>query len=463
MSNAVSASKTIPRIRELPLIGSLKDFSQNRLGLFMRVARECPEIGIFHVGPMRVALVTSSKLAQTVLRTQAADFHGGSLLNAIVPLMGPNNLFVLKTEEHFKQRKLMAPAFQHRRLAEFGPIMVDYASQLVDTWVDGEVIDITKQMPLLTMRVVVKTLFDVDFAHEAHEFDEAMQESVDYLEYLTSSLIPVPLSWPTARNRRVRRALTTIRERQTALIEERRRGKLGNDLLSSLISYRDEEGNGLSDEQLRDHASTIFTAGHETVAIALGWTWYLLQQHPEVYRRLQEEVDTVLQGRMPTVQDLSQLTYAMQVVKEAMRLYPPGYFLGRAALHDTSIDGYPLRKDDIVAISPYTIHRDETVFPDPEKFDPDRFTPEQEKGRSRYAYLPFSDGPHICIGNFFALMEAQIATVIMAQRVRFEPMPNQKVVAEPGVSLRMSSFFVRVHRRMPAREAEPATPIGATG
>jgi cytochrome P450 len=463
MSKDVSASKKIPCIRELPLIGSFKDFTRNRLALFMRISRECPEIGSFHVGPKRIVFVTSPRLAQVVLKTQAADFHGGALLQSIVPLMGSNSLFVLLTEEHTRQRKLMGPSFQHRRLTEFIPIMADYSAQLVDAWTEGEVIDITQQTPLLTMRIVVKTLFDMDFSTgQGHAFDAAMKQSVDYLEYLTSSLVPIPLSWPTARNAAVRKALATIRERQTELIQERRGGKLGNDLLSSLISYQDEEGNRLSDAQLRDHASTIFVAGHETVALVLSWTCYLLQQHPEIHQRLREEVDTVLHGRMPTAEDLPRLTYTMQVVKESMRLYPPGYFLGRAALRDTDIDGYALRKDDIVAISPYTLHRDEKLYPEPEKFIPERFSPEQEKGRPRYAYLPFSDGPHVCIGNFFALMEAQIAIATMVQRVRLEALPHQTVVSEPGASLRMSPYLLRVRRRLPPRQVETSAPLAAS-
>jgi len=453
MSTDVSPSKQIPHIRELPLLGSFRDFTGDRLGLFMRISQECPEIGAFQVGPMRMLLITSGQLAQSVLINQADEFFSGKLLQALVPLMGARNLIIIHGEEHRQQRKLLAPAFQPRRLSDFAAVMADYAAQMVAGWAEGEVIDITEQMPLVTMRVVGKTLFDVDFKHEARELNDAMTVSVDYLDYLSSSLVPLPLSWPTPRNARTRRALATIRNQQTAIIEERRRNP-GKDMLSSLIGFRDENGQGLTDEQLRDHASTIFVAGHETVAIGMSWAWYLLQHNPEAYAKLRQEVDSVLGGRLPTAEDLPKLSYTLQVVKEAMRLYPPGYIISRAPLHDTRVNGYEMKTSDTLLISPYTLHRNPDLYPEPEKFLPERFTPEAEKTRPRYSYLPFSAGPHTCLGNFFALMEAQLLMSVMVQRVNLEALPGQNVVAHPGVSLRMSSYKLRVSRRAPVERPQ---------
>jgi cytochrome P450 len=239
------------------------------------------------------------------------------------------------------------------------------------------------------------------------------------------------------------------------MIDERRHGddSSGN-LLSMMLAHRDETGQGLSDAQLRDHAVTLFAAGHETTAVLLSWVWYLLLRHPEVYAAVQGEVDEVLGDRVPTFEDLPRLGETLRVIKETLRLYPPGYLQGRAPLRDVEVEGYRLRKDGMILFSPFVLHHDEKLFPEPERFLPERFLPEAEKQRPRSAYMPFGTGPHSCIGNHFALMEAHLLIAAMAQRVRFELQPGQEVRPLTGLTLRPSPYRVRVHRRQgPPRQA----------
>ena len=207
----------------------------------------------------------------------------------------------------------------------------------------------------------------------------------------------------------------------------------------------------MSYQQAIDEALTLFGAGHETTATALAWVWYLLALHPAVYKKVQEEVDTVLQGRTPTYADLTRLPYCLQVFKETMRLYPPAYIISRAPLRDVSIDGYSVHKGrDIILVSPYTIHRRPDYFPTPEEFDPERFTPENEKKLARYAYLPFGAGPRVCIGNHFAMMEGHLLLATLAQHVEFELVPDQLIEPDPlkTVTIRpRNGVNMVVHRR----------------
>jgi cytochrome P450 len=236
------------------------------------------------------------------------------------------------------------------------------------------------------------------------------------------------------------------------LIDERRKtAGERTDLLSLLLQLRDEDnGSGLSDHEVRDEAITLFLAGYETTANALTWTWYLLAQHPEIYTRLRAEVDQVLAGRTPTAADLPQLPYTLQVFKEAMRLYPPVHSIARQVARPFDLGAYHLSVGTIVAVSFYVLHRRPDYFPDPERFDPERFTPQAEKNLPRYAYMPFSIGPRLCIGNHFAMMEGHLLLTALAQRVTFKLVPDQKIIPEPLITLRpRDGIQMVVQRREP--------------
>ena len=292
--------------------------------------------------------------------------------------------------------------------------------------------DINQQMTNLTMSIIGKALFDADVFTETGELGAAMSITLEYASYSLSQLFVPPYSWPLPRNRRTRKAVRILRAAIQDFINERRAAPdERNDFLSILLQARDEDGQPMSDEQIMAECLTLFGAGHETTATALTWTWYLLCQHPEIYQRVQQEVDSVLQGRTPTFADLARLPYCLQVFKETLRLYPPAYATSRRALRDMEIAGYLVPKNQIVLIAPYTLHRRSEYFPQPENFDPERFTPEREKQLPRHAYLPFGAGPRICIGNHFAMMEGQLLLATLVQRVSFSLVQDQPLVIDP--------------------------------
>ena len=245
------------------------------------------------------------------------------------------------------------------------------------------------------------------------------------------------------------------------MLDERRASEPSDkDILSQLLAFRDENGQGLSDEQLRDQTITLFLAGHETVALTMNWTWHLLLEHPDIYARMLEEVSTVLGSRTPTAEDLARLPFTLQVLKESMRIQPSSYIVARSPRQDVTVQGYPLKKGDLILISNFLLHRNEELFAQPDKFIPERFSPENEKQRPRSSYMPFGAGAKICIGNHFAMQEAHLLLAVMAQRVRFEALPGHAVRAVPGPSLRPTDYQARVHVRHDVRQPQRLSSVG---
>jgi cytochrome P450 len=282
------------------------------------------------------------------------------------------------------------------------------------------------------MSIIGKALFDADIFNETSELGAAMTTAIDYATHAISLFLPPPYSWPLPRHRRARKAIRILRDHISLFIEERLNSQTSrNDFLSILMQARDEDDNPMSGEQLMAECLTLFGAGHETTATALSWTWYLLCQHPESYQRVQHEVDNALQGRTPTYADLARLPYCLQVFKEVLRLYPPVYLIFRRALRNVEIDGYRVPKGCFVVLAPYTLHRREEYFPEPDKFDPERFTLEREKRLPRYAFVPFGAGPRTCIGLHFAMMEGHLLLATLAQRVSFSLVPGQTINPDP--------------------------------
>ncbi|MFE8601016.1 cytochrome P450 [Archangium violaceum] len=444
----ITTSKPIPRFPGGFLQGNLSEFRHQRLKLFRDLKETCGEIGTIRLGPVSTHVVTSGSIAHTLLHGHANDVNGGPLVKTFTPLVGERSLVLLHGPQHRKQRKLLAPSFQREQLAHFTQTMVRYTLDAIDGWRDGQTFDVHDEMARLTMRIIGKTLFDVDYRHETTELIGAMGQALEHIEYLTSSLVRIPLSWPTPRNKRVREALHTIDTTFREMIRQRRVDHAQRkDMLSSLVRVRDEEGQPIGEDQLHDDLMTIYS-GHESTALSLGWTWYLLARHPEVLARVRQEVDTVLGGRPPAFEDLPHLRYTLQVIKESLRLYPVIFMLARAPTKDLEVAGYRLPKGQMVLMPPYIIHRDEKFFPDPERFDPDRFQPEREKQLPRYAYFPFGAGPHTCIGNHFALMEKQLIVATMVQRLNVTLVDGQELAPEVlTVTLRPSHLKMRVEYR----------------
>jgi len=317
----------------------MHDFSKDRLGLLKRLAREGDVYGM-HFGPFPIILFNKPEHVHSILVEHAYDFDKGvAIHNTFRPAIG-DGIFSSEGDFHRHQRKLMSPPFQPRHIASYADIMGYYGEQIQQTWPDGSVIDVNQQMTNLTMSIIGKALFDADVFTETDELGAAMTVTTEYVSHTLSTLLPPPYNWPTPRNQRTHKAAQVLRTRIQRFIDERRNSPVErNDFLSILLQARDEDGKPMSNEQVMAECLTLFGAGHETTATALSWTWYLLCQHPERYQKVQQEVDSVLQGRTPTYADLARLPYCLQVFKEALRLYPPAYAFSRRALRDVEIDG----------------------------------------------------------------------------------------------------------------------------
>jgi cytochrome P450 len=414
-----------------PIVGHMPDFTKDRLGLLRRMAQEDDVCGI-HLGPTPAILFNRPEHIQSILIDHASDFDKGDALHrAFRPPIG-DGIFSSEGDFHHHQRKLIAPPFQPRHIASYAESMGHYGEQIQQTWSDGGIVDINQEMSNLTVSIIGKALFDADVFTETGELGVAIKTIFDYIAHALTSLILPPYSWPLPSHRRVHKATEVLHRLFQNFIEDRRLNTSieRNDFLSILLRAKDEDGNPMSDQQVMAECMTLFSAGHETTATALIWVWYFLCQNPEMYQRVQQEVDTVLQGRTPTYADLEHLPYCLQVFKEVMRIYPSAYFFFRRALRDIEIDGYRVSKNEVAMTSPYTMHRREEYFPDPERFDPERFTPEREKQLPRHAYMPFGAGPRVCIGNYFATMEGHLILATLAQRVTFELVPGQSIVPD---------------------------------
>jgi len=369
----------------------------------------------------------------------------GNLL--LRPLVG-NGLLTSDGDFWLRQRRLAQPAFHRQRIAAFATTMTDAAAKMIDRWREPaaarQALDVAEEMTRLTLEIAGKTLFSVDLTREAEVVGDAFtMASAELMRYMAIPFGPylVNLSWwPGAR--RLRQNVAVLNEVVHEIIGERRQQRhngrgVGDDLLDMLMDARDEEtGAGMSDEQLRDEVMTLMLAGHETTSLALSWTLYLLSEHPAVRRKLEEEVDEVLGGRTPAMEDLPELTYTTMVLEESMRLYPPAYAISRWCVEADEVGGYRLPAGSSITMSPYVTHRHPDFWEQPERFDPERFRPERHAERPRFAYMPFGGGPRQCIGNRFAMTEATLILAMVTQHYRLDLVPGHPVEMDPLITLR---------------------------
>jgi cytochrome P450 len=441
---------SIPSLPGLPLFGNIFALRNKRLELLSQISHTFGDIGAFHFGPSLVPLVNSPELVRQVLVDHSAAFAKTATVRALgTPILG-NGIFLSEGEEHRHQRRRIAPLFQHSRVLQYAETMTDCTSRLQETWEEGATINLADEMTHLTLWIISKVLFDADVFGEERELGEALTYMFRHFADAVTNPLRLPQSWPTPQNRRAQRAIARVNATIYRMIEERRQNSEDrSDFLSTLLSAQDEEDTTtLSNQQARNEVLSLFVAGHETMATALTWCWYLLSQHPEIYARMRAEGDRVLAGRLPTVADLPDLPYTLQVFKETLRLYPPVYAFTRGAVTPVHLGEYSIANGTSVVISPYTLHRRSTLFPDPERFDPERFDPQQEQNLARYSYIPFGAGAHICLGMHFALLEGHLLLATLAQRQTFELASSGPIEPEPLLTLRPKrEVLMRVRRR----------------
>lgn len=420
-----------------PLVGALFPFRRDPIDFLMRLAREYGDIAAFNIGSQDLYLFNHPDLIKNVLTVDHRSFIKGRGLQWAKRLLG-EGLLTSEGEFHRRQRRIAQPAFHRQRIAAYGEVMTDYGARTRDRWREGESFDVLKEMMGLTMMVAAKTLFDADAESEAKEIGEALSVSVEFFNRFTLPFADLMAELPVPSTRKFQKAKRRLDGTIYRMIAERRASKEDRgDLLSMLLHATDEEGGtgGMTDQQLRDEAMTIFLAGHETTANALTWTWYLLSQHPEVETRLHAEID-VLGRRLPTVDDLPKLSYTEKVLAESMRLYPPAWLLGYRAIRDYPVDRYLIPAGGIVLMSQYVMHHDPRYFPDPFRFDPERWELQAKAVRPKFSYFPFGGGPRVCIGESFAWMEGILLIATLAQRWRLRLVPSHPVALQPLITLR---------------------------
>ena len=390
----------------------------------------------------RFYLVSDPELIREVLVTQAANFPKDDRDVALLDRAIGHGLVSANGEEHKRQRRLTQPAFHTRRIDAYAGTMVEYTEAMLDEWADGQELDVAEAMSALTMLIVARTLFGADRV-AMKDTAERIGAAIHIIQAAADKEFQAPLvlpEWlPTVMNRQRRDAREVLYEIIDRLIADRRaQGNAADsgDLLSMLLQSRDEAGDRMSDAEVRDQLVTLFVAGHETTSNALTWTWYLLSQHPVVETRLHEELDGMLGSRPPALADLPHLPYTMQIIKESMRLYPPAWVVNvRRAAADTTLGPYAVKRGDQLWLSPFVMHRRPAYFPDPERFDPDRWTAERERALPKFAYMPFGGGPRVCIGNGFALMEAHLIVAAVAQRYRLHLRPDHPIDLNAQITL----------------------------
>jgi cytochrome P450 len=419
-------------------IGILLALRRDMLGYMQALNRRYGDIVHFKIGPFKVFLLNDPDHIKDILVTHQRHFIKSRGLRMAKRFLG-EGLLTSEGDFHLRQRRLVQPAFHRQRINAYGTVMVDYAMRSSERWTGGAQVDVMQEMMRLTMTIVAKTLFDAEVESEADEISVAMTTAMELFERVTNPFAELLNKLPLPSNFRFWKAKKRLDEAMYRIINERRAGGVDRgDLLSMLLLAQDAEGDGgmMTDVQVRDEALTLFLAGHETTAIALTWSWYLLSQHHEVEANLHAELERVLGDRLPTADDLPQLVYTRMVMAEAMRLYPPAYSFGRTALSEYKMGEYIVPAGSTIYMSPYVIHRDPRYYPDPEKFDPERWTPEAEAQRPKFAYLPFGGGPRVCIGEPFAWMEGILIIATLARRWRMRLVPGHAVALRPLITLR---------------------------
>jgi len=421
----------LPWTNLLRLRGDALGFLTELHGTYGDVAR-------YKMGPRHFHLVNHPDLNREVLVVQEKKVRKGIGLQRAKVLLG-EGLLTSEGEAHLQHRRMMQPAFHHKKIATYADLMVRHTVDLRDRVQAGAALDLNAEMTALTLAIVGEALFGADLRTETGELGEALTTVIGSFNALTNPLAGIMLRLPLPSTRRIQGAIERLNRTIFQIIDSRRQsGEEAPDLLSMLLHAQDDEGakEKFTDAQVRDETMTLFLAGHETTANALTWTWHLLAQNPEAEARFHAELDEVLGGRPPTFEDVPKLKVTEAVFAESMRLLPPVWGFGREVLEELELGGYRIEKGDLLILSPWVMHRDPRWWPDPLRFDVDRHLGEAKAHRNKFTYFPFSHGPRNCIGEPFAWMEGILILAALGQAWRFRPVAGRPVVLDPLFTLR---------------------------
>ena len=443
-----------PKTAGFPLIGSIPNLVKKQVDYLVDAWREYGDIYTLDLGIMQIVVVNHPDYAQYVLRDAWRNYgKGGEMWDSIRTLIG-DGLVTAEGEVWRRNRRMMQPHFHRQHLAGLSQLMLEAINDGMADWdalaESGESFDISKAFSKVTMKVITRTMFGS--AMSAEEADKMGVELSFAVRYLMQLMVTdkVPKWIPVPGRKRYQEVLDYFNNFLYSVIERRRREPdQSGDLLAMMLNMVDEEtGHQMTDKEIRDEAATIFAAGYETTSVAMSWAVHMLSQHPDIAYKLQESVDTTLNGAAPSFENFMQLVYPRMVMEETMRLYPPAYQYTRQAIEDDVMGGYRIKAGQMVFVVPLTIQRHPDFWEHPTKFDPQRFAPEAAVGRHPLAFMPFGAGQRQCIGKDFAMMEGIFILTKLAQRYHIHADPTHE--AKPGLAATLSpkdGVWVRLEKR----------------
>jgi cytochrome P450 len=439
-----------------PFVGVFAEFRRNPPDFLLEVSRKYGDLAYFKMGPQHMYLINRPDWIQDVLVTHAGRFRKSRILQRAKILLG-EGLLTAEGQDHLRKRRLVQPAFHRQRLVSYASTMVECAARMSEQWraleaKPGSAVLIDEQMMRLTLAIVGKTLFSADVEQSASEVGRAMTDILGMFDLMLLPYSQYLQKLPIPSTRRFEQAKKVLDDTIYGIIRDRRADGVDRGDLLSMLLLAEEDGAGLTDLQVRDEALTLFLAGHETTANALTWTWYLLAQHPEIEARFHAEIDEVLGNRLPTFDDVPRLSFTEQIVAEAMRMYPPAWAIGRLVVQDHEVGSYEIPAGSVCLLSPFVMHRNPAYFPEPESFQPDRWTPEFRDSRPKFAYFPFGGGARVCIGERFAWMESVLVMATLGRRWKLRFAGDEHPGYRAQITLRPRD---RMRMTMELREEDP--------
>lgn len=446
MSNEPAVSEFPPGPTGFPVVGAMPQSILGGLEFNERMADEYGDLVHWKTHQDHAYQLNHPEYIEQVLVYNNTSYEKGEQFQRLLgPLLG-NGILNSEGETWRRNRHLLQPAFHPDRIEVYAEMMTELTEEMLTSWSDGETRTIHEDMMELTLRIVSRALFGVDIDRYADDIQTAINDFLPATTSLPNFLLPEDVPLPS--RRRMRRARETLDDVVNEIIRRKHENPGENDVVSMLLAARDDDGNPLSDKQIRDEAITLITAGHETTAVSLTYTTYLLAQHPKVEEKLVDELDSVLGGARPTMADLPQLTYTEQVVKESMRLFPPVPGIVREAKTADEIGGYTIPAGARVFMNQWVVHRDSRWYDDPQAFQPERWTKEFERSLPSLAYFPFAAGPRRCIGDRFAMLEARLILATLYQNYHLELVSDRNLeVIQTITSRPKEEVLMQVHER----------------
>jgi cytochrome P450 len=452
------------------VLGSTLGFKNDIIGTLMAGFRDYGDIVKFRgVGPLfPIYLFAHPDFAMRALKDNAENYPRTPLVRSKWHMVVGDGLICTEGDFWRSQRKLAQPSFDPKLLQSFDGLIADETDAMLERWDGfaerGEPLDVAREMTHLALANLGGAMFSTDWRREALVMADAVEFTIGYAYKLLTQPVVLPENVPTPENRRFREARRTLEQIMERMIARRHEGaEQPRDLLGTLMAARDADtGEGLSDYQVRSHLMTFMFGGHETVAVGLAWTWWLLSRHPEILRNVEAEIDEKLNGSRPNFENTRPLEYLSRVINESLRIRPPVWLMSRMPTADDEVGGYRIPAGSQVLISSYVSHHHPDFWDNPEGFDPDRWLPERAAARPKHAWFPFSGGPHQCIGGYFGLMEMQIAIAMVLQRFELDLVPGHQVEAKPGITLGFKhGLQMTLRRRERKATGEPDRPEAA--